>query len=131
MGMQMGIQMGMQAMGMQAAQMGMGGMMPPMMGMPGMGMPGMPGMPPGMLPGSSGRGGPGSDFYSYSESGDGYSSASPGAEEGPPGSARRGSRGALPPSDAHRGNRTKGRPEQESAADASRNGRRRVDNGDL
>lgn len=52
MGMHIGMQMGMQAMGMQSLHMGMGvlgpPMMPPMMPMPG--MPGLPALGPGMLP---------------------------------------------------------------------------------
>lgn len=63
MGMHIGMQMGMQAMGMHGLHMGMGVMGPPMMP-PMMPMPGMPGMPPlgpGMLP-------PGSSDSSYGSS---------------------------------------------------------------
>jgi len=52
MGMHIGMQMGMQAMGMQSLHMGMGVMGPPMMPpmVPMSGMPGMPPLGPGMLP---------------------------------------------------------------------------------
>jgi len=66
MGMHIGMQMGMQAMGMQSLHMGMGVMGPPMMP-PMMPMPGIPGMPPlgpGMLP-------PGSSDSSCSSSSSG------------------------------------------------------------
>jgi len=63
MGMHIGMQMGMQAMGMHGLHMGMGvmgpPMMPPMMPLPG--MPGMPALGPGMLP-------PGSSDSSYGSS---------------------------------------------------------------